>query len=511
MGWSEEDFRRQINDGLERQGHAAAWRPQGVSIVVDRSRALRDHRRACEALHEANAGRRAHDLEPLPVPARPTWKICEQSNPPTERHVHRPHTTHRNPSVLQEMWRPPWGDVPRPARRVHYWLRDRLRPLSRDRVRMCGFALRAGAENVPIVVTDDGRARFCNLQHCGSVWECPGCMLSIKATRAEEVTKVVEKHGRARAVMLTLTLSHGWGDDLEKLRADLACAWSGFIRGAPYERIRQELGIVGFIRAVEVTHGKNGWHPHIHVVLLLDREVPEEEVITTKNGEAEQSEWMCPVRARIVARWQEMVTRYCGAKHRPDSVHGVSLSPVHRVNYLQKLGLELTDVGAHKRGKCGSRTPLEIAHDWAMSSPGDDNHARDAHLWRVYCQAMKGARQLTWSRGLKRKHGIIERSDLECAEAEDPGAGDCIIGSIPGAAWKHIRVLELETETGRRMSATSWILECAEHGGPEALRDALLHVLATTRKPRPEPDEGRDLRRYVRWVADLVRQDPVET
>jgi hypothetical protein len=35
--------------------------------------------------------------------------------------------------------------------------------------------------------------------------------------------------------------------------------------------MRSDIGFVGTIRTVEVTYGRNGWHPHVHAVVLNER------------------------------------------------------------------------------------------------------------------------------------------------------------------------------------------------------------------------------------------------
>lgn len=37
-----------------------------------------------------------------------------------------------------------------------------------------------------------------------------------------------------------------------------------FRRGAPWDRFKDRLGYAGLIRALELTYGANGWHPHTH-------------------------------------------------------------------------------------------------------------------------------------------------------------------------------------------------------------------------------------------------------
>jgi hypothetical protein len=115
---------------------------------------------------------------------------------------------------------------------------------------------------------------------------------------------------------------------------------------------------------------------------------------------------------------------------------GVSLVPLRDRSYIAKLGLglELSDFG-HKTGRTAQhRTPFQIAHDWAT-----DRRRFDAKLWRTYCKGMLGARQLTWSAGLRLRFGLVERSDVDLAVGEEPTADDRIVLTVSREDWATVR------------------------------------------------------------------------
>lgn len=359
--------------------------------------------------------------------SRPARNSCQQRNPPRG---FDPRSTVAPPRGGRTTG-PPLPFADQPVRRSLYRLRWHLRRLSRPRIKACGHAIVTPEGRVAVAVGEDGHARFRGLARCGSVWECPICQATIKRARAEEVKAVVESHGREKCVMLTLTIRHGMGDNLRELRTKLADAWRGMTRGAPWRRFKAELGVSGTIRALEVTHGRNGWHPHLHIVLLTGAQPDETEVIEVDGV----SRWIPPSVGWVIDRWKTMVERYVGKEHVPDDEHGVTLTPLHDARYVSKLGLEVSDPGL-KIGKQGSRTPLQIAAEWSRF-----RHRRDAWLWRTYCEAMRGARQLTWSAGLKRKHGIRDRPDWEVAEDEElPRVDEVVVGTIDAGLWRRIRV-----------------------------------------------------------------------
>jgi hypothetical protein len=212
--------------------------------------------------------------------------------------------------------------------------------------------------------------------------------------------------------MLTLTVAHEYGDQLKRMRKGLSHAWRLLWQGKAAKAIRERLGIAHYIRAVEVTHGRNGWHPHLHILLL-----------TTRKLEAFHED-------ELAERWQGCVVRALGIAAKPSKEHGCNLSHDFRQDYIEKLGLEITDI-ENKRGKLGSKTPWTIAHEAADGIPS----AR--HLWETYVHEMKGARQLTWSRKSKRYFGLLDVEDDELASDGVPiveGVAG-VMGEWTGVDW----------------------------------------------------------------------------
>lgn len=213
--------------------------------------------------------------------------------------------------------------------------------------------------------------------------------------------------------MLTLTIKHGASMPLRRLRKGLADAWRLFWQGRAAKELRERLGIRFYVRALETTRGANGWHPHLHIVLFTTRELDafhEDE---------------------IAERWQDCVLRSLGLENKPDKAHGCKLSADFSDEYITKLGLEIASI-ATKQGKKTSRTPWEIAQDAA------DGCLTSQRLWREYCAEMRGARQLTWSRGCRRFFGLgADRDDDELASDGVPvveGVGH-VLAEFDGADW----------------------------------------------------------------------------
>ena len=95
--------------------------------------------------------------------------------------------------------------------------------------------------------------------------------------------------------------------------------------------VKDELGIVGTIRSLEVTCGPNGWHPHLHVLIFAGadvewvqdgwtpkgrrRMVPGEVTIRLRTAEDEFRELVDlklgahPLQVYLRPRWGRFVTR----------------------------------------------------------------------------------------------------------------------------------------------------------------------------------------------------------
>jgi hypothetical protein len=147
--------------------------------------------------------------------------------------------------------------------------------------------------------------------------------------------------------------------------------------------------------------------------------------------------------------------------------HGCDLRPCRRADYLAKLGLELTaPVG--KAALFGNRSPLKIASDFL--SAGDE---ADLTLWQAYAAGMRGARMLTWSRGVRAAAGLdeVEKTDEEIVEGKT--GDETIVAVIAGTDWNAARDLP---------NATLRLLWAAEDGGAGAVHSTLVRLLG--REPK---------------------------
>jgi hypothetical protein len=217
------------------------------------------------------------------------------------------------------------------------------------------------------------------IETCGSIWACPICAAKVRAARGEEVRYYIEKHLAAGryVTLVSLTTSHTWAEDLVEVYDDVQKAWAKMSSGRPWTRLVDTYGILGPIVAVEVTCGRHGWHPHLHVLLFhwspMGREGSDRDL---------------PLDLR--ERWTYMVETH--TNRTALGRVGCDVTPISGeagiAAYLNKIHYEMTR-GDLKRGRWGSRSAWQIGMDAAET--GDAN---DIRAWKEYVEATKGRRML---------------------------------------------------------------------------------------------------------------------
>jgi hypothetical protein len=330
-------------------------------------------------------------------------------------------------------------------------------------VKICGRRRAGPYAGAPVEIRRNaaGKAFYAGLLRCGSVWECPTCMERIQTGRAEEVERIGAAHrGRGGELYLaTLTIPHHQGQPLLELRKRIGKAWRAVQQGRRWIELRRRAGLVAWIVAREVTVGGNGWHPHVHVLLLTARPLPfelERELLEHLQG-----------------RWEQEITRGQDWQ-KPSRAHGVSVVRASRADYVAKLAGELTR-GGHKGSRATTaagdhnRTPLELLEDvMRLRRPAD------VALWREYAASMRGACQLTWGGELRTKKGraafgVDVQTDLELAQEERQPAETLV--SIEADLWDsrlayndalQCRLLEEAERRPAALEARDWLEKALE-------------------------------------------------
>ena len=307
--------------------------------------------------------------------------------------------------------------------------------------RTCG-CMRYVQGGDPVVLETQHGCHYGNLMVCGMPWTCPICSSRITERRREEIETAVQRHIEetgGRVFMLTLTFPHGSEDDLRRMIKRFRKALTRFKGSRRMGKLKCLLDVAGVIRALEVTWGLlNGWHPHVHEIWLVG-----------PGFEDVDLEWL---QEELLLLWRRACRNSGFAE--PDAFHGVDVTVGEDVGgYIAKWGMGAELTKAHcKQGREGRYTSWDLLR-WYKET-GDE---QAAELFREYARAFYGARQLVWSRGLKKRYRIGEQTDQELAERQEEEA--VIVVRIPRADW--LRVC--------RYWGRGTVLVLAESGGASAV------------------------------------------
>lgn len=379
-----------------------------------------------------------------------------------------------NPSAGQGAEAPPLGiygkysPALQQSRREKYQLQNAARKLRRGFpvTRCLRWAI--PEKHISILHSSEfGKAFYAGLETCGSVWECPVCAAKISERRRVEVLTAMTTHKAAggHVLLLTLTNPHYFGDQLPDLLAGQAQAMRRMWSTRHAKRLLESIGFVGSIRALEVTHGSNGWHPHFHILLFVQAGLDLERV-----------------RREFYVMWSNCC-RLAGLPA-PSYQHGVSLEDGSKAErYVSKWGLENEMTKGHiKTAKGKGRTPFDLLRD---SASGDKQAGA---LFVEFANAFKGKRQLVWSNGLKQRFAIEDCTDIELAERAEENAQ--LGQELSKDDWKTILSFDVRAE----------ILEAFENGGAYEVAQCLALLRGEADPPGEVLVDGFD---YAQLAQDM--------
>ncbi|MNW44034.1 Replication protein [compost metagenome] len=303
------------------------------------------------------------------------------------------------------------------------------------------------------------KAFYGGLMVCGSVWVCPVCASKISERRRGELKTAFKGHlaSGGYCTMVTLTFSHSVKDKLADLLLSLSKATQHFSRGKRYDNFRKEIGLIGSIRAFEITYGVNGWHPHIHLLLMHDKEI-------------EGWDWV-DMEDKLYNMWEGACAKNGLGTSRE---HGLKMHDAAEAStYIGKWGdlmdkrwgtdSEMTKANI-KKGRSGSLTPFDF-----LRLVVEDGDLEYEEKFREYAAAVKGKSQLRWSRGLKDKFLIEDKTDEEVATEKVEEAD--LLGVLDWQDWRYIVRNELRVKL---------LQEVEQHGYEMALHKIGIKKLSTT-------------------------------
>lgn len=302
--------------------------------------------------------------------------------------------------------------------------------LPTERVGVCMRCTAFGARRVDVMYSPTRGATYRGLAVCGSVWLCPVCAGRIAEVRRGELERaILGWHDDGHEVYFaTRTISHKRSDGLDVLLRRFLAANRRLKGMKAYRALLARYGVVGTIRALEVTHGINGWHPHCHELVFADGPVD-----------------VAAFRAEVSVLWRAAAA---AEGLSADDQHGCQVAATFGAvgDYVAKFGRlpsrpawgpEAEMTRAHlKRGRrvegVKHRSPFELLADCMHG----DKFA--GVLFREYAACFKGRNQLLWSPGLRARllGDAPAISDEAAAASLEPDS--ILLGSLSLAEWRAI-------------------------------------------------------------------------
>jgi hypothetical protein len=319
--------------------------------------------------------------------------------------------------------------------------------------------------------TEHQTTHYKGLQTCGSVWRCPVCSAKIAERRRLEIIQAMDAHKAVHGCvnLLTLTCPHQVKDNLADLLVKQAKALNNFWKDRVVKGILSEMGTIGQIRALEVTHGRlspqnNGWHPHYHVMLFQGSGVD-----LARFDQAQMTDWQ----VRLYLRWAARCV--AAGLGEPSYAHGLKLDNGDKAaKYVAKWGLEDELTKGHTKKALHGETPF----DFLRAIVADKNDKQAAALFVEFAKTFEGKRQLHWSKGLKSRYQVTEKTDEDLSEETDDKAS--LLGSITLDQWRDVLAVE-----GRGV-----VLQVAASGGWEAVAVYLASIKGRSQKENVSPKWG---------------------
>ena len=295
-----------------------------------------------------------------------------------------------------------------------------------ERVAGCLRWLQGGRKTVDILHSAEvQKAHFKGLQTCGSVWADPVCASKITERRRVELTGALAANPQYRVALVTLTLRHAAGDRLDAVLDPMLAAYRFIKSGRRWKEFVGDVGLVGSIRALEVTLGKNGWHPHLHLLTFQDGGQPAD------------------LEGFLTERWLAAIERQ-GREALAGPGCDVRTANADVAAYIAKYGTQPIDTtfrwtlehelakGPAKRGKDGGgETPTQLLANYLVG------HKESGWRWQEYAHTFKGKRQLQWSRGLRDLLGLDkELTDKELAEQQEKDS--VLLAALSLSQWRAV-------------------------------------------------------------------------
>jgi hypothetical protein len=327
-------------------------------------------------------------------------------------------------------------------------LRRAAQLLPDERIADCQLRVAPGHDHVALKKNPKtGDVYYSHLVRCES-YSCPICAYWRSEQDRKELSAALAQAQKKDLfpILVTVTIRHNASHELGELREALGVATDRTFSGRWYQDLKNEWGVQCKISSWEVTYGKNGWHPHKHILFFTDMEIV--------------GKWVEKLNEHIAARWIEQLKKL---GYDASWEHGVDVRTADSdiADYIAKFGREPLDKAwgvdselaktPVKTAKLDGLTPFELlaAADGdkatlerfsALVGWKDLNQIQRAAGWlyREYFHVFKGKARIHWgaTREILELDVFLEEMQAEEeAERVEPE----IIAQIPrGEGWKRI-------------------------------------------------------------------------
>lgn len=291
--------------------------------------------------------------------------------------------------------------------------------LTQQRVAHCHRST-MNSTGVSVWRSADG-ASYSNLATCGSVWHCPVCSAKITEARRQELQAAINAWAKqdGEVYLMSLTFPHLEHQQLKQNLDLFSDALKRFKNSRAYKNTIKAVAGAGSIRALEVTHGANGWHPHTHDLVFASsgqlaklKELEESWIETLiKTGIADRSQYNDMKRAAFDVQNGDYAAEYV-AKFGHEATNASKIITENTWGASHEMTKAYAKVGK----RLGGRTPFTLLADYIQ---GDKD---SGELFVEFGLHFKGKRQLFWSPKLRKALRLLdeEKSDQDIAAEELP-------------------------------------------------------------------------------------------
>lgn len=284
------------------------------------------------------------------------------------------------------------------------------------RMSYCRRHTGAGFKNPVLVPTKN--PHYSGFAVCGSFY-CPICQAGLQRHRRLAIQaglQPVIDDGKS-LLFVTLTLRHDASHSLEQSLEALRYGWNQLkdLRTKAVKVERSILGMTGqFVRTIEVTHGRNGFHPHIHAAF----------VINTANG-ADETMAHAAAAKRLEAEFFRVWAAAAEKKGmpQPSQQRGVDFAfwegdHSNLSAYLAKaVGQELTGSEYKTSRASGWHKTKTMWEVLSLASDSDSSAKTALHYQKVYLEYITSCAGLKW---VSASPGFIPRlADVPKVDPDD--------------------------------------------------------------------------------------------